>query len=68
MDASAVSRRMRVVLAVAQHTDEIDGQPVEEPEQLLVGDGAFLDAVCHDPEAAVAPADLGFEQQLGNQP
>jgi hypothetical protein len=68
VDAAAIGGRMRVILAVAQYADEVDRQPVEEPEQLFVGDGAFLDAIRHDAEAAVTTAHLGFQQELGDQP
>ncbi len=59
---------MRVILAVAQYANEIDRQAVEEPEQLFVGQRAFLDPVGHDAEASIATAYLSFQQQLGNQP
>jgi hypothetical protein len=66
VDAAAVCRRMRVILAVAQYANEVDRQAVEEPEQLFVGDGAFLDPIRHDAEAAITATHLGFQQELGD--
>ena len=67
MDATAAGRGVRVILAITQGADEIDRQAVEESKQLLVGNRALLHAIRHDPQAAVAPAYLSFQQELRNE-